>query len=251
MPKSGTYSFEVIGAGTYFNGEISGARINGKNRLERGEKITVAIGQRGIDGGSGATFVVKETGNRPEPLFVAAGAGLSYQHLNFGRASLAQTAKGNEKIGSSGVQKFQNGEEEDFFCAGAGFLEAPKVGRLNDKSEPPQSYSQGLMGGKGYDHLNGFMNDIVCSPARPVIFVPGPVNLEGGFGGGGATFRRELNGQRKYYFGCGGGYTGGSGRIRNDEKCDGGGGGSFAADPNATFDHKHEEYGKCKIQFLK
>ena len=174
---------------------------------------------------------MKETGNRPEPIFVAAGAG--YQHLDYeyGRASLAQTANGNEKIGSSGVQVFQNGEEEDFYCAGAGFLEAPKVGRLDDHSEPPQSYSQGLMGGKGYSYQDGY-------------------EMEGGFGGGGATFIRELNGDWKYYYGCGGGYTGGSSRIRDYKNCIGGGGGSFAADPNAKFDHKYEQYGKCKIEFL-
>ena len=230
IPKSGTYSFEVIGAGC--NGS-AGARIIGKIRLERGEKMTVALGQRHKGknvSGSGATFVVKETGNRPEPLFVAAGAGDSLDR-NYGRASLAQTANGNEKIGSSAVQKFQNGEEEDFFCAGAGFLEAPIFEGLNDKSEPPQSYSQGLMGGKGYT----FYWD---------------KELEGGFGGGGATFVRKLNGEWKCYYGCGGGYTGGSSRIRDDTHCDGGGGGSFAADPNATFDHKYENYGKCKIEFL-
>ena len=231
IPKSGTYSFEVNGAGIH--NDLSGARIIGKIRLERGEKITVALGQQcngAYYSGSGATFVVKETGNRPKPLFVAAGAGCSYPH-DYGRASLAQTANGNEKIGSSGVQKFQNGEEEDFYCAGAGFLEAPNVGRLNEKSEPPQSYSQGLMGGKGYDYMDGY-------------------ELEGGFGGGGALFVRELNGEWKWYFGCGGGYTGGSSRIKDDEICDGGGGGSFAADPNASFDHKYEEYGKCKIELI-
>ena len=201
----------------------------------RGEKITVALGQRpkgGYYSGSGATFVVRETGNEPEPLFVAAGAGISASDYNYGQASLAQTANGNWKIGSSGVQKFQNGEEEDFFCAGAGFLEAPKFGRLNNRSEPPQSYSQGLMGGKGYSYgLNW--------------------ELEGGFGGGGATFQRQLNGRWTLYLGCGGGYTGGSSRIRtNESEADGGGGGSFAADPNATFDHKFEKFGKCNIQFL-
>ena len=230
IPKSGTYSFEVIGAGR--NNELSGARINGKIRLERGEKITVALGQRGKGAkvsGNGATFVVK--GPLSEPLFVAGGAGFSGSDDNYGRASLAQTANGNEKIGSSGVQVFQNGVEEDFYCAGAGFLEAPKVGRLTEKSEPPQSYSQGLMGGKGYNYN-------------------GNHELEGGFGGGGASFHRQLNGEWKYYDGCGGGYTGGSSRILDDEDCDGGGGGSFAADPNATFDHEYERFGKCKIKFL-
>ena len=134
MPKSGTYSFEVIGRGTNFKGhknELSGARINGKILLERGEKITVALGQRSKGGfcvsGNGATFVVKMTENRQEPLFVAAGAGHSHTDFEYGRASLAQTAKGNQKIGSSGIQQFQDGEKEDFYCASTGFLEVPKV----------------------------------------------------------------------------------------------------------------------------
>ena len=100
IPKSGTYSFEVIGAGGCRT-ELSEARISGNIRLERGEKITVALGQKSIGeyySGSGATFVVKKTENRPEPLFVAAGAGNSYPDFNYGRASLAQTANGNDKI---------------------------------------------------------------------------------------------------------------------------------------------------------
>ena len=165
---------------------------------------------------------------------MAGGAAYSYPY-EYGRASLAQAANGNDKIGFSGVQKFQNGDMEDFYTAGAGFLEAPKVGRLDDKSQPPQSYSQGLMGGKGYHYRNGD-------------------GLEGGFGGGGATVIRELNGRyeglERINYGCGGGYTGGSSRIRDIEICNGGGGGSFAADPNATFDHKFEEYGTCRIKFM-
>ena len=197
IPKSGTYSFEVIGPGAEFTGhkkEESGARIKGKIRLEQGDKITVALGQNSKGkyvSGSGATFVVRECGNRPVPLFVAAGAGHSKSDYDYGRASLAQTANGNERIGSSGVQVFQNGEKENFFCAGAGFIEPPKVGRLNKNSQPPQNYLQGLLGGKGYDF------DDACA-------------LEGGFGGGGGSIFRRLNGHCKHYYGCGGGYTGGS-----------------------------------------
>jgi len=241
IPKSGIYSFEVIGPGINFKGhknEECGARIKGKIRLERGEKITVALGQKSKGGtvsGSGGTFVIRERRkflfNRQEPLFVAAGAGHASKDHKIGRASLSLTANGNDKIGSSGVQLFQNGDAKDFFCAGAGFSTPPEVGRLHGRSEPPQSYSQGLMGGRGYTyHTN-------CE-------------LEGGFGGGGASFIRKLNGQWKTYNGCGGGFTGGSSRIQDDRFCDGGGGGSFAADTNAKFDHKFELYGKCKITFL-
>ena len=87
------------------------------------------------------------------------------------------------------------------------------------------------MGGKGYDYQDN-------------------KELEGGFGGGGASFIRKLNGEWRYYDGCGGGYTGGSSQIIDDIFCDGGGGGSFAADPDATFDHQFENFGKCNIKFL-
>ena len=95
-------------------------------------------------------------------------------------------------------------------------------------SVPPQSYAQGLKGGKGKGK-DGSLR-------------------EGGFGGGGACYYR--NG--KCYFGAGGGFTGGSTKIRDgsSEDCDGGGGGSFSIDKNATFDHVYVEYGKCKIEFL-
>ena len=184
IPKSGSYLFEVIGAGGYCI-ELSGARIKGKIRLERGDKITVALGQRSkgeeYESGSGATYVIKECENRPEPLFVAAGAGFSETDSDFSQACLAQTAKGNEEIGSSGVQVFQNGEKEDFYCAGAGFSKSPKIVKLNDKSEPPQNYLEGLRGGKGYAFGDDRVAD--CEPHE----------LEGGFGGGGATFVRILN----------------------------------------------------------
>ena len=76
IPRSGRYKFEVVGAGWL----KPGARIIGEVRLEKGEQITVALGQRGnnIDCGNGGTFVVKGNGiYNPQPLFVAAGAGAS------------------------------------------------------------------------------------------------------------------------------------------------------------------------------
>ena len=79
IPRSGRYRFEVVGAGWL----KPGARIIGEVRLEKGEKITVALGQRGnnIDCGNGGTFVVKGNGiYNPQPLFVAAGAGASAGH---------------------------------------------------------------------------------------------------------------------------------------------------------------------------
>ena len=236
IPKTGTYSFEVIAAGNQRSHEFPGARICGKIRLERGEKITVALGQQSeSSGGSGGTFVVKNTGKFimpgfSMPLFIAGGTGFS-SSINFGRASLAQTAHGNNQVGSSGVQIYQSGDVQNFYCAGAGYRQTPNVGQLCERSEPPQNYLNGLMGGKGFNHS-----------VR--------IEDEGGFGGGGASFIRRLNGIQKYYYGAGGGFTGGSTRIQDSSHCDGGGGGSFSSDQNATFDYKYEKFGKCKIEFL-
>ena len=234
IPRSGRYKFEVIGACWY--GREPGARIIGEVWLEKGEKITVALGQTGnkANCGNGGTFVVKENEtSNPQPLFVAAGAGSAYGNYDFGKASLSQTASGNDKIGTSGVQ--QNPDYSDYemfrmfndiYCGGAGFFEGPVTGPLRKGSVAPKSYKDGLIGGKGID-FNGHL-------------------LEGGFGGGGAWYWK--NGQ--FNFGAGGGYTGGGTKIEDDEFCSGGGGGSFSIDEEAKFDHVQEDYGKCKITFL-
>ena len=91
----------------------------------------------------------------------------------------------------------------------------------------PKSYKEGLTGGKG-------------------VFLRGYV-VEGGFGGGGGYHWREVNGKPKWYYGAGGGFTGGSTKVAVIS-CYGGGGGSYSADPNTKFDHEYVEYGYCKIK---
>ena len=227
IPRSGRYKFEVIGA-SWFEKE-PGARIIGEVRLEKGEKITVALGQTGSrDGcGNGGTFVVKENGTSdPQPLFVAAGAGNAWGDYDFCKTSLSQTASGNGKIGSSGVQQFFANDENDIFCGGAGFLEGPLTGQLLQNSMAPKSHKDGLMGGKGIDIHGGL--------------------TEGGFGGGGAMYFKN----RHYYLGAGGGYTGGGTKIYDHRLCDGGGGGSFSIDEGAQFDQAHEKFGKCTVTYI-
>ena len=130
---------------------------------------------------------------------------------------------------------FFNGDKEDIYCAGAGFFEAPRVSDLAEGCVAPKSYEEGLTGGKGV--LEGYVH----------VF-------EGGFGGGGGSYWRKVNGKCKFYYGAGGGFTGGSTKVGKDyygrDYCLGGGGGSFSADPNAKFDHRYVEYGYCKIEKL-
>ena len=172
-----------------------------------------------------------EKQNGPEPIFVAGGAAANapYGDSNYPKrqkASLRQHGNENDRIGSSGIQSFFRNDQKNFYCAGAGFHEGPNVGELVNDSIPPQSYSQGLKGGKGK-----YSSESVS---------------EGGFGGGGALYVRN----RRCYYGAGGGFTGGSTNLRTESSvyCDGGG--SFSIDKNATFDHVPVEYGKCKIEFI-
>ena len=198
---------------------------------------------------------MKENGTSdPQPLFVAGGAGFACDD-DFGRASLSQTASGNDKIGSSGIQQYfdnnqnnndsetdnsdtasdndsddenkdESGMENDIYCCGAGFLEGPVTGELRKGSVAPKNYKDGLIGGKGIDEDGNL--------------------TEGGFGGGGALNYKNRND----YHGGGVGYTGGGTKVDHDWYCDGGGRGSFSIDEEAQFDHVQEDYGKCKITYL-
>ena len=87
----------------------------------------------------------------PDPIFIAGGAGV-YTGRSFAKASLLQNGNGNDLIGSSGVQSFFPNDEENIYCAGAGFIEGPDVSQLAEDSVPPESYAQGLKGGKGKDY---------------------------------------------------------------------------------------------------
>ena len=198
------------------------------------------MGQQGKSNlcGSGGSSVVLDGDGGPEPLLVAAGAGSARTNdKEFGRGNIEKTAVGNNRIKSSGKQMFLPGDEKNVYCAGAGYSEAPEVTNLANGCVPPKTFSEGLTGGKGVSS-DGFV-------------------LEGGFGGGGGAYVRKVNGDLKYYYGAGGGFTGGTTKVHNGKLKDkngdefesvvGGGGGSYSADPNAKFDNQYVEYGSCKI----
>ena len=230
IPVSAKYKIEVVAPGNSGWEEHPGVRIVAKFELEKGQRITAALGQQGnYPGcGSGGSFLVLESDEGPKPLLIAGGAGYALYDEEFGRGNINQDAVGNENVGTSGKQEFCDGDhDKDIYCAGAGFYEAPRVSDLAEGSVAPKSYKEGLTGGKGLDEDDG-------------------VVYEGGFGGGGGFYYREVNGDWKGYFGAGGGFTGGSTKV-DGNRCYGGGGGSFSADPSAKFDHEYVEYGYCKI----
>ena len=127
---------------------------------------------------------------------------------------------------------------DDKICEGAGYSEAPikyPCSKLTPGCLPPKSYKDGLTGGRGKserDHSWHFCR----------------VDSQGGFGGGGGCNERMVDGEWITYQGAGGGFKGGSIAFWVDSQCEGGGGGSFSADPNAKFDHHYVEFGYCKIE---
>ena len=114
-----------------------------------------------------------ENQNGPDPIFAAGGPGVYISQLygTYAQASLLYDENGNVGIGTSGRQVFFPNDEKNVYSAGAGFLEDPNVGELVEDCFPPQSYAQGLKGGRGKDHF-------------------GKV-VEGGFGGGEAQYFRS------------------------------------------------------------
>ena len=227
IPVTAEYRIELGAPGNSFD-KHPGVRIIGRFELKKGQKITAALGQHGNADwgfcGSGGSFLVLESDEGPKPLLIAGGAGRAPYDEEFGRGNIKQ-AVGNENVGTSGKQKFFDGDKEDVYCAGASYYEAPRVSNLADGCVAPKSYKDRLTGGKGVDGWG----DVV----------------EGGFGGGGGYYYREGND----YCGAGGGFTGGSTKV-HWRYCFGGGGGSYSADPNAQFDHKYVEYGYCIITKL-
>ena len=236
IPVTAEYKIEIVAPGnTFGSGKHPGVRIVGNFELKKGQKITAALGQQGNDSdcGSGGSFLVLESDEGPKPLLIAGGAGFACLDEEFGRGNIKQAAVGNGNIGTSGKQEFYEGDKEDVYCAGAGYDEAPRVSILAEGCVAPKSYKEGLTGGKGVDSLGWFV-------------------YEGGFGGGGGCYYREVNGKEKDYYGAGGGFTGTSTKVAKsiygEDICWGGGGGSFSADPNAKFDHEYVAFGNCKIQ---
>ena len=77
FPKSGYYEITAAGAGRPSIGYGRGAVITGKVKIEKSQKIVIAIGQMGGNqyAGSGGTFVAKQTDDQCTPLVIAGGCG--------------------------------------------------------------------------------------------------------------------------------------------------------------------------------
>ena len=215
VPVSGTYDFDVRGAGGYEGTGTGiagrGARITGRITLTKGEIITIVVGQRGeaptsgtIAGGSGGgTFVVRKAGD--QPLIIAGGG----------------SADHGTRSGQNGVLTTDGGRSSTNALGGAAGGGGPSAG--------------GRSGGGGGFNSRGGSTLFGASPAEVGggSFREGLFHLDngariggnGGFGGGGST-----DGTNEGQSGGAGGYSGGAG-ARTFSTADnvGGGGGSFIA----------------------
>ena len=204
VPETGVYEFTVKGApgrqGNALGG--GGAIIKGKVVLQRGEVITVAVGQRGAlppnntawPASSGGTFVVRKSGNIP--LFVAGGGASSSNVQNGFNAVTNSTFGGSSQQGYSGGQNGNGAAGRSAGGGGGGFFSA---GGNAERGGGGGGFNNGLVGG----------------------FAAGGSSGVGGFGGGAGSDGESWGGN-----GGAGGYGGGATNDRIGG-ISGGGGGSF------------------------
>lgn len=209
VPTDGIYQFTVKGApgrqGSALGG--GGAIVRGRVRLNKGEVITIAVGQRGElppnnltwPASSGGTFVVRKAGNIP--LFVAGGGSASSNTTN-GFNAVTTTIGGTSQPGYTGGQDGNGAGGITAGGAGGGFYSA---GGNSSYGGGGGGFNNGLLGG----------------------FSAGGSSAWGGFGGGGGS-----DGQAYGAPGGAGGY-GGGGTNSGVGSQSGGGGGSYIF-PTAT-----------------
>ena len=203
VPEDGVYEFTAKGApgrqGRALGG--GGAIIRGRVRLTKGEIITIVCGQRGAlpasgntyPGSSGATFVVRKSGNIP--LFIA-GGGSSSSNTTNGNNAVTTNQGGTSSRGFIGGTSGNGAAGRTSGGGGGGFFSA---GGNSSFGQGGQGFNNGLLGGNGAVAAN---------------------SGSGGFGGGGGA-----DGQQNGNPGGAGGYGGGA---TNDGAFGvGGGGGSF------------------------
>ena len=213
VPAAGPYRIEAYGAeGGYPGSGGRGAKMVGDFVLDKGEILTLAVGQKGSEGlftsggGGGGSFVVRGLNT---PLIIAGGGGSSAACGTEKGADAVTGQNGTAgKAGSSGGSGGEGGTKgnggktgslANSGCGGGGFL---TDGQGNSGYTGGKSYANGLTGGVG-SH-NGI----------------------GGFGGGAGSGNHGGAG--------GGGYSGGGGGTPNCPAGIGGGGGSYNSGKNPS-----------------
>jgi len=247
VPKAGTYRIQANGPGRLYDNYFGwyggyGAYTRGDFVLNQGQVLRLMIGRHGMGsgngsqgwphyarGGSGGTFVVKESGSADSDILVIAGGGGSpsfyYYSYNFGYVT-GQDANGNTQNGTTGGYGTGGGGGSGgnaggnyHSSGGAGY----RGSQNNDSGNyGPQSF---IAGGRG-----GYVDTRWGWSGGPM----------GGFGGGGGG---GLNA------GGSGGYSGG-GAGQWSSYGTGGPGGSYNNGANQSNGNGVSGEGSVNITFL-
>jgi len=247
VPKAGTYRIQANGPGRLYDNYFGwyggyGAYTRGDFVLNQGQVLRLMIGRHGMGsgngsqgwphyarGGSGGTFVVKESGSADSDILVIAGGGGSpsfyYYSYNFGYVT-GQDANGNTQNGTTGGYgtgagggSGGNAGGNYHSSGGAGY----RGSQNNDSGNyGPQSF---IAGGRG-----GYVDTRWGWSGGPM----------GGFGGGGGG---GLNA------GGSGGYSGG-GAGQWSSYGTGGPGGSYNNGANQSNGNGVSGEGSVNITFL-
>lgn len=206
MPFSAFYTFTIAGAsgGNALKPGGHGAVLSGIIKLNKGTRLRILIGQRGVKGtmaagGGGGTFITEEN----YKLLAAAGGGGGGGGQIISNAGENGQARENGSVfgGINGLGGTVTGTEENSAGAGGGFHGNGSCCLFNTSTNAcvSQKCQQG-----GLSFMNGGFGGIG--------------NGNGGLGGGGAA--------SNYFGGGGGGYSGG-GVFATSFGSQAGGGGSY------------------------
>ena len=237
VPFTARFRVEACGAsgGKGYDGPVipvggRGAKINGTVTLEKGVKLVILVGQKGLSpdvypgSGGGGTFVVYSPEMRP--LLVAGGGGGGGTQDGF---------PGNDRVNGSGNGAGSNGHGR-LVCGDAGLGNSPNSGS-----------------GAGINGSGGCFDSAVpgkicttkdCNKGGKSFISGGEggeqADCDGGFGGGGACDN---------YPGGGGGYSGG-GLDSDVSGGGGGGGGSFVEDSTWSIIKRGCDDGDGYVSFV-
>jgi hypothetical protein len=211
VPHTAIYSIEVAGAqGGGDNGGL-GANMQGDFMLTAGDTLKILVGQEGTEltssrddySGGGGSFITDYSNT---PLIIAGGGGgaeISGVGSNGQTTTAGSNGTGGYSDGVGGTAGNGGTNSNQTTDGGAGLLGDGASGNPNPA---PQSFINGGEGGSN-------------------SWASGGVSVDGGFGGGGAVNRNDLNYRGA---GGGGGYSGGGASYGNSTTLPiAGGGGSY------------------------
>ncbi len=217
VPFTGDYTITVRGAqggDSWDHDGGTGAVIRAEIRLNEGDVLSIAVGQRGDSGispgGSGGSFVVRDD----VPLVIAGGGAGAGMHDHANKRATTSTF-GNDAYHADSV--------------GAGYGGSDGQGGGYGSTGTGWDWNRGA-GGGGFETKGGEYDDSdnYAEGGYPWSDLSGGNNGyagQGGYGGGGESgYHDEQSG----YGGGGGGYSGGGGGVWDGDLAqEGGGGGSF------------------------